>query len=172
MQLNSLTGLQQTGKSRPASILPVRTVHLVATHCHPTAQIHKTHAGAKLFHQRLAIKLALLTAWLALDGDHRSLEISKRQQAGHISIFSSTIFFITFCIGLNLLDESIEQQPSRDDGGCPPDSCPLTHRRLKNKNRTYQPFFGYANALLTWETDANHCRQPRHFRTSGPHPAA
>jgi hypothetical protein len=30
----------------------------VATHCHAPAQIHKTHAGANLFHQRLAIKLA------------------------------------------------------------------------------------------------------------------
>lgn len=74
---------------------------------------------------------------LALDGNHRSLEITERQQAGHISVFSSTIFFITFSIELNLLDESIEQQPSRDAGCSPPDSCPLTHCTLKNKNRTY-----------------------------------
>nr|WP_257714029.1 hypothetical protein [Agrobacterium fabrum]UTN42916.1 hypothetical protein BDDEJBFL_00148 [Agrobacterium fabrum] len=112
-------------------------MHLIATHRHATAQIHKTHAGAKLFHQRLAIKLALLPARFAFDGNHRSFEISERQQAGHISVFSSTIFFVTFRIELNLLDESIERQPSRDAGCCPPDSCPLTHRRLKNKNRTY-----------------------------------
>lgn len=85
-------------------------MHLVATHRHATAQIHKTHAGAKLFHQRLAIKLTLLPARFAFDGNHRSLEISKRQQAGHISIFSSTNFFNTFSIELNLLDESIEQK--------------------------------------------------------------
>ncbi|WP_210173794.1 hypothetical protein, partial [Rhizobium sp. Root1334] len=111
-------------------------------------------------------------ARLAFDGNHRSLEISERQQAGHISIFSSTKFFVTFRIGLNLLDESIAQQPRCDDHCSPPDSCPLTHHRLRNKNRTYQPFLGYANALLTLETDANHCRQPRHFRASRPHPAA
>jgi hypothetical protein len=115
-------------------------MHLVAAHRHATAQIHKTHAGAELFHQRLAIKLTLLPARLAFDGNHRSLEISERQQAGHISIFSSTIFFVTFSIELNLLDESIDQQPSRDAGCCPPDSCPLTRRRLKNKNGTYQLF--------------------------------
>ncbi|WP_210173792.1 hypothetical protein, partial [Rhizobium sp. Root1334] len=79
-------------------------------------------------------------ARLAFDGNHRSLEISERQQAGHISIFSSTKFFITFSIELNLLDESMEQQPSRDGGCSPPDSCPLTHHRLRNKNRTYQLF--------------------------------
>lgn len=114
-------------------------MHLVATHRHATAQINKTHAGAKLLHQRLAIKLAPLPARLAFDGYHRSLEISERQQAGHISIFSSTIFFVTFRIELNLLDESIAQQPSRDAGCSPPDSSPLTHC-LKNKNRTYQLF--------------------------------
>lgn len=172
LQLNSHARLQQAGKSRPASILPVRTMHLVAAHRHAMAQINKTHAGAKLLHQRLAIKLALLPAGLALAGNHRSLEISERQQAGHIYVFSSTIHFITFCIELNLLDESIEQQPSPDVGCSPPDSSPLTHRRLKNKNRTYQPLFGDANALLPKETDANHCRQPRHFRGSKPHPAA
>ncbi|MFW8642314.1 hypothetical protein ACOJBO_03385 [Rhizobium beringeri] len=53
----------------------------------------------------------------------RSLEISERQQAGHISIFSSTKFFKTFSIELNLLDESIEQQLSRDAHCCPPDSA-------------------------------------------------
>jgi hypothetical protein len=112
-------------------------MHLIATHRHATAQIHKTHAGAKLFHQRLAIKLTLLPARFAFDGNHRSFEISERQQAGHISVFSSTIFFVTFSIELNLLDESNEQQPSRDARRSPPDSCPLTHHPLKNKNRTY-----------------------------------
>jgi hypothetical protein len=85
-------------------------MHLVAAHRHATAQIHKTHAGAKLFHQRLPIKLALSSARFALDGNHRSFEISERQQAGHISIFSFTIFFVTSA-PLNLLDESLEQQP-------------------------------------------------------------
>ncbi|KQT04561.1 hypothetical protein ASG42_23195 [Rhizobium sp. Leaf391] len=85
-------------------------MHLVAAHRHATAQINKTHAGAKLLHERLAIKLSPLPARFAFDGNHRSLEISKRQQAGHISIFSSTNFFNTFSIELNLLDESIEQK--------------------------------------------------------------
>ena len=136
LQLKNDGRLQQTGKLRPASIPPVRTVHPVATHRLATAQIHKTHAGAKLFHQRLLIKRALLSARFASDGDHRSLEISKCQRAEHISIFSFTIFFVTFRIELNLLDESIEQQPSRDAGRSPPDSCSLTRRHLKNKNRT------------------------------------
>jgi hypothetical protein len=139
-QISGHARLQQAGKSRPASILPVRAVHLVATHRHATAQIDKTHAGAELFHQRLAIKFSLLPARVAFDGNHRSLEIYKRQKAGHISIFSSRIFFVTFSIELNLLDESNEQLPSRDARRSPPDSCPLTHNSLKNKNRTYQLF--------------------------------